>query len=243
MTPTPWWATLLTALGGSLVGGLFTFAGAAWSQRATRERELTMDELRHARHRADQLRDIRHQLFVDMAEHVEDRQVWYENINAGRNRAADLATLGVHRNQLTGRVKLYTTPVVQQVWLTLIRADGVIDDEINMGHYHHDQSGDAGLYDERCVPRAQAAAALMTAAIRLALAGDDAQTLTLDDEEALLLAEVRALPAHPYLTPTPELVSEICSEAFARLRAAETRWAIDDVPQRPALDIDDEEQL
>jgi hypothetical protein len=219
MASTPWWATLLTALSGSLVGGLFTFAGVAWSQRATRERELTIDRLRHFRDKADRLRETQRQLFVDMAEHVEDRQAWYDNLEAGTGRAADLAKLTLHPNQLTGRVKLYTSPVVQQLWVTFLAANATIVSNIDLGNYQQDRWGGGVLEDRTCVPRAQAAADLMTAAIRAGLSDEGSDTLGLDDAEARLIAEVEALPTHPHSEPNDELIAEIRTEAFARLRA------------------------
>ncbi|MFG1758313.1 hypothetical protein [Micromonospora echinofusca] len=220
MASVPWWTTLLTALSGSLVGGLFTFAGVAWSQRATRERELTMDRMRHSRERADQLRETQRQLYVDMAEHVEDRQAWYDNLQAGTGQPANLAKLTLHRNQLTARVKLYTSPVVQQLWVTFVAANETIVANIDLGNFHQDQYGDWVLEDRTCVPRAQATADLMIAAIRVALTDEGSGARGLDDEEARLIAEVEALPAHPYGEPKPELIADIRAEAFARLRAS-----------------------
>ncbi|WP_147457509.1 hypothetical protein [Micromonospora sp. CV4] len=218
MASTPDWATLLTALSGSLVGGLFTFAGVAWSQRATRERELTIDRMRHSRDKADRLRETRRQLLVDMAEYVEDRQAWYDNMENGAGGAADLAKLTLHPNQLTGRVKLYAPPVLQQLWVTLIAANATIVWNIDLGNYQQDEWGGGALDDSTCVPRAQAAADLMTAGIRAALSDEGSEVLGLDDAEARLIAEVSALPTHPHRKPNDELIAEIRAEAFNRLR-------------------------
>ncbi|MEU1965885.1 hypothetical protein ABZ541_19420 [Micromonospora sediminicola] len=213
------WATLLTALSGSLVGGLFTLAGVAWSERATHQREVTMDRLRRSQDRADRLREAQRQLFVDMAEYVEDRQAWYDNIEAGTGSPADLAKLTLHPNQLTGRVKLYASPVVQQLWVTFLAANATIVANIDLGNFHQDQWSDFVLDDRTCVPRARAAAVLMIAGLRAALSNEMSDALELDDEAARLVAEVEALPAHPHSEPDPELIAEIRMEAFARLRA------------------------
>ncbi len=154
-----------------------------------------------------------------MAEYVEDRQAWYDNMENGTGRAADLAKLTLHPNQLTGRVKLYAPPGLQQLWVTLLAANATIVWSIDLGNYQQDEWGGGTLDDRTCVPRAQAAADLMTAGIRSTLGDEGSEMLGLDDMEARLIAEVNALPTHPHRERNDELIAEIRAEAFTRLRA------------------------
>ncbi|MFF5219485.1 hypothetical protein, partial [Micromonospora sp. NPDC000442] len=88
-----------------------------------------------------------------------------------------------------------------------------------LGNYQQDEWGGGALDDRTCVPRAQAAADLMTAGIRSALTDEGSEVLGLDDMEARLIAEVNALPTRPHRESNDELIAEIRAEAFNRLRA------------------------
>ncbi len=154
-----------------------------------------------------------------MAEYMEDRQAWYENIQAEFDRAADLAKLALHPNQLSARVKLYAPPVLQRLWVTFHAANARVVDNIALGNFHQDQWGTT-LDDQACVPRAKAAAILMTAGIRATLNSDPGAPLALDEERRRILAEIKALPVHPDAPQDAEVLNDVCAEAFALLSAS-----------------------
>ncbi|MDG4795199.1 hypothetical protein [Micromonospora sp. WMMD1082] len=109
-----------TAVFVALLGPLSALAGVAMTQRATGRR----DDARWERDRADRRREIRGELYVDLAEYVQSHQSMLDDLTdeyiEGRTRIPDLP----HPDRLTARVRLHATEPVRHAWTEFLEAHG-----------------------------------------------------------------------------------------------------------------------
>ena len=127
--------TLLIALGGSLIGGLFTLAGGWLNARLNRTKDKIERDARWEREDKQRIYTERRQLLIDVAEAVEARKSWLDMIDYGL-RHDEAAPLVAPQFQLGARVKLFGSLALNLAWHEFIDHVQAVEMEINLGNMH-----------------------------------------------------------------------------------------------------------
>jgi hypothetical protein len=140
------WIPVISAVLGFLAG----ISGTWLTQRATRQLESDRWEREQTRTRQQEVL----QLYVDVAEYIEDRIGWMKNADWA-NDGYDPAALRLHRAQLGARVKTLAARRVVVAWESFGRAVEDIRDNYRLGNMKEiPELNTATLSDEALIPKA-----------------------------------------------------------------------------------------
>lgn len=137
-------ASVWIPLASGALGIAGALAGTAITQRATRRREdrrwnrdRELDLIRHERERAERQRERRMELYVDLAEYVQnERSTLDASTDEYAGRRDQLQDLK-HPDRLTARVNLYAPVQVREPWAALVRAGELVRWEWTEGDVNH----------------------------------------------------------------------------------------------------------
>ncbi|MDG4764480.1 hypothetical protein O7632_10240 [Solwaraspora sp. WMMD406] len=164
----PLWQTAVISTLSGLVGGLLALTGSWLTQQSTKKRESERWERELQKQRDDRVA----QVYLDAAEFAENTRAWLKTSGDPFIRA-ELATLSVHENQLSARIRLFGGRSANAVWIKFMEDLGVIRAQIAYGNIAHDKYGQEYLEDSKCEPRAEVSSVIVLLAFRQLIDGRD----------------------------------------------------------------------
>jgi hypothetical protein len=104
----------------------------------TKSRELTLDDRKAARARAEAVEDRRRQLIIDVAQYAQTYETMVTHMESRWSTASKRPDGLVHRDLLTARIRTGNHPLLLMAWQMLVRAEECIEDVWNLGNFEHD---------------------------------------------------------------------------------------------------------